>query len=1061
LRVSALAVALSLWSTAAHADPVSAAVAVWTAVKTAAVWIAGKSLLAAAVRTIGMSLLAQALQKKPKPAQAAGIKAQTSTGGATPQSFILGIRATGGQTVAPLYSYGSDGGTPNAYLVYIIERGVVPGQTTRRMVINDAYVEIGALTTIGGSTVQGHALGGIYAGNAWVRFHDGDQTAADELLVQKLSDYPDRPWSSDMIGKRRPYAVLVFKYNREVLNSPPTVRFEEDSIPLYDPRYDSSVGGSGPQRWGQPETYVPSDNLVVIIYNIHRGITLPCGSIWGGEATADDLPFDNWVAAMNDCDEVEDLPGGLTEARYRGGIEVSVTDEPADVIEALENACQAQQVEIGGVWKIRIGGPGLPVMFITDEDVLIDHDRTHDMFPSLGDTKNGIHATWVNPEALWETTEAPPIYNEDWEAEDGGRRLVADLPLPVVFSQTQAQRIMESAIKEERRFRRHGLTLGPYASMLEPLDSIAWTSAAEGYTSKIFEISETTQILRTLNITVSIRERDSGDFTPPEIYLPSPPVTPGTGLPVVQAVPGFTVTAGSIADGAGVARKPAIILTWDGDELVDVRGLIYEVALAATGFVVTAGTHADITTNGLIISEGIVSLTNYLVRARLVVDRPTDWTSWVPVTTLYVANNADTLNDLPGLDIINGMNTSLEEALKATLSAEMLRQYMDAKLYDGAGRDVIYRVLQAEEKADGVFSRLNMIGVLLPDGSAFVLDLTKVMVAPDKSLAQYISGVEADLEDNQTGLQGQADAFQELKATVEDTDTGLEAIGELVAGVSASVGNITAGGLLAFQAVAVEGGGDVVSRIVIRSRATVSDAWVEVGTIWEAGFVGGNPAMPFSRQVNYADQTVWAKPDGSRVPLFIFDTVDGIFKAANLSVAGAMYVRGPEGQVTTLRQRGYQIDLDPVTMASTTVPDTSDVRTYSTNVSGTAGYRLALELFHNREDQPIDRRIASGEIKYRSTSTASVDTAFSTWLQVLNADKTAVLIPRTLIGNGVDSGGGKGTVTATGGGKFIMPDNGVLQIYVSVRNRAGNYQPGGDNDYSISECNVGIDVSNW
>ncbi|MBP2160256.1 MULTISPECIES: hypothetical protein [Asticcacaulis] len=108
---------------------------------------------------------------------------------------------------------------------------------------------------------------------------------------------------------------------------------------------------------------------------------------------------------MNDCDEPVAIAGG-TEKRFTAGLEISLSDEPADVMEALETACQAQQVEIGGVWKIRVGGPGLPLQFIADDagvlqpvfrddDILMDRDRGLDVFPGLAGTYNGIQALYA------------------------------------------------------------------------------------------------------------------------------------------------------------------------------------------------------------------------------------------------------------------------------------------------------------------------------------------------------------------------------------------------------------------------------------------------------------------------------------------------------------------------------------------------------------------------------------------------------------------------------------------------------------------------------------------
>ncbi|MBP2160257.1 MULTISPECIES: hypothetical protein [Asticcacaulis] len=238
----------------AHADPVTAAVATWVSGIATTVFGAGMSVAFAIhsattflLRSVGMSLLSQALSKKPK-ARAAGIKTQTSTGGAVSQTFVLGRFATAGQLVMPLNTYGTDGKTLNAYLPYVIARGCIPRQRMSRLILNDDYaVVVPGQSLIGGSSVYGHAIKGIYDGNAWINAYDGTQVTADPLLTAKFGGDPDRPWEHTAVGRGRPYAVLVFRYNREVLNSPPTVRFEETGIPLYDPRDPA-------QSWENPAT---------------------------------------------------------------------------------------------------------------------------------------------------------------------------------------------------------------------------------------------------------------------------------------------------------------------------------------------------------------------------------------------------------------------------------------------------------------------------------------------------------------------------------------------------------------------------------------------------------------------------------------------------------------------------------------------------------------------------------------------------------------------------------------------------------------------------------------
>ncbi|WP_246100455.1 phage tail protein, partial [Cereibacter sediminicola] len=468
---------------------------------------------------------------------------------------------------------------------------------------------------------------------------------------------------------------MEFKHKREVFNNLPSVRFEIQGIPLYDPRKDSTAGGSGSQRWATPATWTQTTNPIVMVYNIMRGIRLPDGNSWGGECAAGDLPLASWAAAMNECDVV---PAGATAAQYRAGLEISVEEEPADVIEELLKACSGQIVDVGGTWKVRVGGPGLPVLFITDEDVLADQDQVLEPFPGLSDTWNGVHAAYPEPDSLWEVKDAPPRYNAAFEAADGGRRLVADLRLPAVPYRAQVQQLMEGWIREERRFRRHRLVLPPEAAVLEPLDAIGWSSSRHGYAAKSFEIFEMSDDLMTMSQSVGLRERDAGDYNwTASDLLPSPIAAPGVSVPPPITVPAFAASATVIRNATGVATRPAILMTWTGQEAEDARGLQWEVRVQATAETVAAGSVLAVASGRALVTEGILPETAYEVRAQLVSERATVWSGWISVTTPPVdyldPAFAERLAELDAQ-----AEAAADQAQAAALAAQAVREDHDA-----------------------------------------------------------------------------------------------------------------------------------------------------------------------------------------------------------------------------------------------------------------------------------------------------------------------------------------------------------------------------------------------
>lgn len=593
--------------------------------------------------SVAISALSQALGPKPDSPPPPGIRtSHTMTGGTTPASFILGRYATEGQLVTPPMSHGQVGGTPNAYLTYVIELGDIAGQTLDELMIDGEPVELGETP----HADYGTPIVGRHDGYAWIKYYDGSQTAADPMLVDKYGGDPDRPWSADMIGAGIPYAILTFRLKRDLYSGFPKVRFVMGGVPLYDPRKDTTVGGSGSHRWGQPETYEVSTNLAVQVYNIKRGITLPGGDVWGGDMQADDLPLSSWFAGMNAADVSVDLEGGGTEPAYRAGFEVFVNDEPATVIEELLKAGSGQVSEIGGVWKIRIGGPGLPVFFFTDDDVNIRESQNFEPFPGVGGTYNAVHASYPEPESLWQTADAPPLYNSEWEAEDGGRRLVADLSLRAAPYPKQVQRLMRAYIQEERRMRRHDLTLCPDAIPLEPLDCAAWTSARNGYVTKDFEVASIVDPLVLSTPRLALRERDGTDYDwSSEFELPASFPSLTTQPPAAAPVISWSASPTAITDAASSDRRPAIAIGWSTTDLDDVVSVAYRVRLAATAVVVAYG-HAVFEEGSHVVADGILAAQTYEVSIRLIREggMPADWTAWVSVTTPDIKLGGDDID---------------------------------------------------------------------------------------------------------------------------------------------------------------------------------------------------------------------------------------------------------------------------------------------------------------------------------------------------------------------------------------------------------------------------------
>lgn len=595
---------------------------------------------------IGISLAGQLFAKKPKGINDAGIQTeQTTTGDVTPLKFPVGFYGLEGHAVAPAYSRAKN----NAILTYILEVSNIPGvQLTGRVAIDGQWADIlereplGAAGADGAKALDGFLAKGI-ADRAWLWFEDGTQTEAHPHLVEHYADHPDRPWTTDHVLRGTAYAILEFQRDPEFFSGLPSVLFEVEGIPLYDPRKDSSAGGLGPHRHGDPATWEPSRNPQVISYNVLRGIALPNGDVYGGEIPAEDLPLDTWFAAMNECDVlIGDRP------QYQAGFEINTNEmEPAEVIEEMNRASFAQISEFGGVFRVRVGAPAAPVMALTDEDFMIHEGAVDDLFPTQDQTFNAGSGNYNDPEAVWQARALETVLDSDLEAEDGGRRLPQNIALPAVFDISQGQHLLESYVKDSRRFRVHTMTLPPSFALLEPLDTVSFTSTRNGYTEKLFEVVDVEDRPGTLQQRVSVREREPGDVAWTALQdLPQPPAYNGLTQPLI-VIPLITLAPFTVVDSNDVARRSALRLSWVGELPSDAASVQWELRLAPGGAVVASGVAE--TERGEVEIHDVLPDTTYEARARYVIDAPREWSAWTPATTgdirMTAQDFADAFND--------------------------------------------------------------------------------------------------------------------------------------------------------------------------------------------------------------------------------------------------------------------------------------------------------------------------------------------------------------------------------------------------------------------------------
>ena len=847
----------------------------------------GSFLLKAAVFValkVGESLLSKALTKK----QAVpGINGTMKLGGDNPLSFIVGYYATAG-LLEYVNTFGKAGKTPNAYLTQVISLSDYPVESFSNYIwVNGQKCQI--RYDLPDPDGKGFAIQEFIDGGKpylWVIFHDGhDEIAADPFLLSTFGLDASRPWTADMIGRGVAYAIVTARVNRELLPGVPQCRFVLNGARLYDPRFDSTNGGSGAMRWNNQATWVHTSNPAVIIYNILRGIYYNGEWFYGLQnMVASRLPVASWFAAMNECDRLITNADSSTEKQFRCGAEIDCSRQPIEVIDELRKSCNARVSEIGGFYKILVGAAGMPVYSMDDGTIAITETETYTPFPGLESLYNGVHASYPEQEENWETKDSPPFYRTDLEDEDDGRRLMADVDFPMVPFAYQVQRLSKAMIETERRFRTHKFTVPPEFLQYEPLDTIAFTSEKEGYDFKLFLIEQMDD-LDNGNQQIAIREIDPSDYDwnastdeRPNIIGSLDPIRPAP-----QTVQDFAVFPHIVADSQGKNRRPSILLVWNGDEQDEVIGVQYRFRKADSLIFDYMGQSFDVEKGDHIISEFVLANQNYIVNARWIGTEPNrvfPWSDDLPVTAPNVLlGSADIILELQAIqddmrEVITGLRDDLYK-----VQEKIERVATDAAT--GTGQNIVDRKIISKQV-----------------GQAFstIIEESRQRVEANFAMSERTTLLQSKITDPVTGNDALSTALLSLETVVDDQGDEITAMASAILGIEVDVGNVSAGGLISFKAQIPPPAG-VLSQINVLARATTADAFIQSGMVIQVYNSGGLK----SKILMLTDQfVIW---DGTTQHLpFVFAGGVAKLAVANIGLIRAGLMQSTDGL--------FNIDMD-------------------------------------------------------------------------------------------------------------------------------------------------------
>lgn len=230
-----------------------------------------------------------------------------------------------------------------------------------------------------------------------------DQTAIGELTAQ----FP--AWSSDHRQRGCAHAaILAGPVKQELFSEVYTGQVPQYSqvrkaVKVYDPRLDSTAGGTGLQRLTDPDTWAWSDNgaLVIADYIAH-----PDGYGLG----YDRVNWTNIAAEADVADQDVSTASAETIARWRLWASYSLSEDErrdvlADMMKAVDGFCWQ---DAAGLFNLKVGRWEAPGVTITDNHILGLRGR---LGPSAQERVSAIKVLY---------TEAAIGYREQESATIGG-----------------------------------------------------------------------------------------------------------------------------------------------------------------------------------------------------------------------------------------------------------------------------------------------------------------------------------------------------------------------------------------------------------------------------------------------------------------------------------------------------------------------------------------------------------------------------------------------------------------------------------------------------------------
>lgn len=367
------------------------------------------------------------------------------------------------------------------------------------------------IADIGGGTGNGDVTASKWVGDnskeaVYIRHHLGSSTqTADSRLVSEFSD-----WTSNHRLRGVTYVIVRLLYDKDTEEiwskngQPRDIKAVIKGKKIYDPRLDTTNGGSGSHRYSDSTTWEWSDNPALCIADYLMevmGVDPATGIDWASVSDAAD-----------DCDVSVAIPTSSTETRFTCNGVISLGSSHKENLDKLLSSMDGRLTYSQGVWKVRASVWEASSVSL-DADDLAGDVQVRGSAPK-SERFNKVRGVFIDPDRGYEVVEFPHVTSASYVTRDNSESISFDLELPMTNSATMAQRLAYRQLEQGDNQLVVELPLKKVGAKVAPGDVFDLTLDDFSWSAKTFRCVEWSRN-RDGTFRVVGREDESGDYTDP------------------------------------------------------------------------------------------------------------------------------------------------------------------------------------------------------------------------------------------------------------------------------------------------------------------------------------------------------------------------------------------------------------------------------------------------------------------------------------------------------------------------------------------------------------------